>query len=415
MPFQKIHTLLLVLLASVYTACVVPVQLGPPQSPPNTKPDERSNPPTPQPFPIQRFTQTVALPNVSIRGLSVVEREQGGYWIAANQGSQELYKAGTLTLLQLDTKGSIQQQKSIQLDVFNYASLRTNKQGLMGCSSQHIFATDTQGNLQWKQSVVPSPKSQILRCIWTSKGQIILSGWKEKSIDTRAMWIASFDIQSQRLLWSKEWTLDKRTEGYGLYLHASTQIIVAGRVRNPSQSRPLLMAISLQGQELWKKIFSTSKGSGYQTAFDVAPLGPKQWLLATNQFGYFGRGHTGAGKTRLVYLKQNNTIEQQKEFSGGGVFAPVSLHVDAQFQPTLLYHELQYAGPEGVGHIVLSAWDNKRKKKWQRTIQWGRNVRGYSLIQTRDGGFAWTGWGTQKGSNRKQLLFFKSGPKGLLQ
>lgn len=359
------------------------------------------------------FVRVFQQPGLSIQGLAIKEAKSGGFWVVGNEGATMLGLAGKLLVLRLNAKGKRIWQRRYPIVVYNHAWIFLRPRGVVIVAGLQVVMIGQKGKLLWKTRCFKAGAGRLVAATRMVGGALALGGYRRVGLHHRKLWVAAFDVGHRRFLWQRTWDLEQWTMLYALMPLAKGGLLGVGWTRKPSVGRGLVMRLGPRGKKKWHRFLPQPKGQLYQTALAVAHDG-KGFVVATNRYGYFGRGYTGDGKATLFAVSSKGSVKQLRQMRGSGVYARLWLY------PTnkglvMLHDEATYAGVEGRGAPILRMWDNKGKERWKKTFRWGRSSRGYSLQRTRDGGFVWTGWGVPKHTHHKVLMVTKVTTKGKLQ
>ncbi len=345
------------------------------------------------------------------RGQSVQQTSDGGFIIIANIISYETGNAD-IWLIRTNANGEEMWNRSIGGDDFEqgYEGQQTEDGGfiIVGLTDSFetkgsdvwLVKTDAQGFVQWNATFGRSEGDDIGSSVkQTDDGGFILSGSTISDDGDSDMWLIRTDATGVEL-WNKSFGGDEYDAAESVLQTPDNGFILIGRTWSygKASSNVWMVKTNEKGVELWNKSFG---GDEYDAAESVQQ---------TTDNGFIVTGWTksyGAGDDDLWLIKTDaDGVERWNQTFGGSSYDRG--------------HSVQQTGDGGFiiagmtgsyRSVLYGIWvirtDTYGAELWNWTADETRIGKGYSVQQTRDGGFIVTGMIISFEANSVDVLLMK--------
>ncbi|MFB3890086.1 MAG: hypothetical protein ACE14S_11390 [Candidatus Bathyarchaeia archaeon] len=298
----------------------------------------------------------------------IIQTNDGGFAILARKTiSGTVYSL----LVKTDALGNVEWNKTFTTNAFGYCLMQTNDNGFLVGGQQKGIArapfgtpflakTDSSGTLQWNKTYYGIGRdsgygydSSVEAVVQTADGGYVLA--------FSYGWLAKVDA-SGVLLWNQSYA------GNSAYIFALFQTdyegLVLGGYTFFSDSDPWLLKVDSSGKAIWNKTYGTPGLS--EQAYSVAKTSDNGYVLA-------------------------GSLKRKVGLDG----LPVQENTD----------------------VLMIKTDSSGNLQWNKTFGGQRDDLAYSVIQTRDGGFALIGYSTllKNNGDEKNLWFIKTDYSGGMQ
>jgi hypothetical protein len=361
--------------------------------------------------PSPHFCKTIRGPE-NEWGNSLIQTSDGGYAIA---GTTTSFGAGLSDayLVKLDANGNLQWTKTIGGKEFEdgYALIQTSDGGYAIAGQTNSFGTggydvyivklDANGNLQWTKTIGGKKDDWgLMALIQTSDGGYAIAGF------TASFGAGGLDVYvvklnaNGNLQWTKVIGGKKEDLGSSLIQTSDGGYAIAGTTTSfgAGDEDVYVVKLDANGNLQWTKTIG----------------GPKRdWgssLIQTSDGGYAIAGTTtsfGAGDedVYVVKLDANGNLQGTKTIGGKKEDAGLSLIQTSDGGYAIVGYTRSFgAGGEDVYLVKLDA---NGKLQWTKTIGGENDDRGFSLIQTSDGGYAIAGSTQSLGARGRDVYVIK--------
>ena len=298
---------------------------------------------------------------------SIIRTKDGGYAIAGfiwtiYAGKQDIW------IIKLDEKGNKEWDKTFDKDKNDvaYSIIQTKDGGyaiaastgfkLWGEANCWVIKLDTKGNMEWDNNFGGIGCDEIYSIIQTKDGGFITTGdvWS-KGAGRGDVYVAKLNKRGD-LVWDKTFGGSENDEAHSIIQTDDEGYAVTGfTVSEDTGDRDFwVIKLDKDGNEVWDK---TLGGISEDWANSI---------IQTKDGGYMVAGWTksmGAGKTDVWIVKLDKR-----------------------------------------GNLV-----------WDKTFGGSENDEAHSIIQTKDGGYAVTGWTKSKGTGNSDVWVIKLNENGNLQ
>ncbi len=361
--------------------------------------------------PSPHFCKTIRGPE-NEWGNSLIQTSDGGYAIA---GTTTSFGAGLSDayLVKLDANGNLQWTKSIGGKDFEdgYALIQTSDGGYAIAGQTNSFGAggydvylvklDAHGNLQWTKTIGGEKDDVgLMSLIQTSDGGYAIAGATNSfGAGNGDVYVVKLDANGN-LQWTKTIGGPGDEIGFSLIQTSDGGYAIAGATYSfgAGDEDVYVVKLDANGNLQWTKTIG----------------GPKrEWgnsLIQTSDGGYAIAGSTtsfGAGgwDVYVVKLDSSGNLQGTKTIGGKGWDAGISLIQTSDGGYAITGYTKSFgAGGEDVYVIKLDA---NGKLQWTKTIGGENDDRGFSIIQTSDGGYAIAGSTTSFGARERDVYVIK--------
>jgi hypothetical protein len=345
-------------------------------------------------------------------GNSLIQTSDSGYAIA---GTTTSFGAGLSDayLVKLDANGNLQWTKTIGGKDFEdgYALIQTADGGYVIAGQTNSFGAggydvylvklDANGNLQWTKTIGGEKDDVgLMSLIQTSDGGYAIAGATNSfGAGNGDVYVVKLDANG-KLQWTKTIGGPGYEIGHSLIQTSDGGYAIAGATKSSGAGGEDVYVVKLDanGNLQWTKTIG----------------GPKDdWgisLIQTSDGGYAIAGSTfsfGAGglDVYVVKLDASGNLQWTKTIGGKKEDAGISLIQTSDGGYAIAGYTKSFgAGGEDVYVVKLDA---NGKLQWTKTIGGENDDRGFSLIQTSDGGYAIAGSTTSFGARGRDVYVIK--------
>jgi len=418
-----IKTLLKPLSLALFVAATPPTQnacnqTSPSSNPPTQTAHTQTSPPSntlPATGPSSHFCKAIGGKNDD-EGHSLIQTSDGGYAIA---GYTKSFGAGSgdVYVVKLDANGNLQWTKTIGGEGWDegHSLIQTSDGGYAiagftnsfgaGSGDVYVVKLDANGNLQWTNTIGGKNWDGGRSLIQTSDGGYVIAG------QTNSFGAGGYDVYvvkldaNGNLQWTK--TIGGKNEDLGLSLIQTSDggYAIAGYTFSfgGGWEAAYLVKLDANGNLQWTK---TIGGKYFEDGHS---------LIQTSDSGYAIAGYTssfGAGSVDVyvVKLDANGNLQWTKTIGQEGWDRGFSLIQTSDGGYAIAGHTFSLGA--GGGDVYVVKLDANGNLQWTKTIGGPDSEEGVYLIQTSDGGYAIAGSTQSFGAGGKDVYVIKLDKNG---
>jgi len=270
----------------------------------------------------------------------------------------------------------------------------------------YLIKTDSQGNKLWEKTF----GGGLVYCGYsvqeTRDGGFIIAG---KAIPSGEVWYDVYLIRTDsqgNKLWEKtfgDWDDDR---GYSVQETSDGGFIITGRTEYFGGGGDVyLIKTDAQGNKLWERTFG---GGVVDCGYSVQE---------TRDGGYIIAGATssfGAGGSDVYLIKTDSQGNKLWERTFGGGSDDWGYSVQETRDGGYIIAGATSSFGAGGSDVYLIKTDSQGNELWERTFGGGGEECGYSVHETRDGGFIIAGWTDSFGAGGADVYLIKTDSQGLV-
>ena len=336
-------------------------------------------------------------------GYAAQQTADGGYIIA---GTTLSFGAGgnDVYLVKTDESGNKQWQATFGGYNYDecYSAQQTSDGGyiLVGqnlsvsSGGVYLVKTDASGNQQWSQIFGIN-----LYCVGRSvqqtfDGGYIITGYARGNGQDIDVFLIKTEGTSGNRQWQKTLGGSSRDEGYSVQQTADGGYIIAGRTQSFGSGGwdVYLIKTDGNGNEQWHKTFGGTADDG---GYSVQQADDGGYIIAgtTSSFG------AGLNDVYLIKTDDNGNEQWHKTFGGTADDGGYSVQQTSDGGFILTGYSYSFGG--GGWDVYLIKTDGNGNEQWHKTFGGAYYNCGYSVRQTRDGGYIIGGycWSSGTGSD----------------
>jgi len=328
-------------------------------------------------------------------GNSLIQTSDGGYAIT---GSTTSFGAGDedVYVVKLDANGNLQWTKTIggpaseeghsliQTSDGGYAITGSTTSFGAGEWDVYVVKLDAHGNLQWTKTI-GGPASEIgSSLIQTSDGGYAIAGYtKSFGAGSGDVYVVKLDANGN-LQWTKTIGGPKDDWGFSLIQTSDGGYTIAGYTESfgAGEWDVYVVKLDAKGNLQWTKTIGGKN---------------EEWgnsLIQTSDGGYAIAGGTssfgaGSGDVYVVKLDANGNLQWTKTIGGPAREIGRSPIKTSDGGYAIAGNTSSFGA--GEADVYLVKLDANGNLQWTKTIGGEKDDRGFSLIQTSDGGYAIAG------------------------
>jgi len=404
-----IKTLLKPLSLALFVAATLPTQSAHIQAslPSNTIPAIR---------PSSHFCKAIGGKNDD-GGHSLIQTSDGGYAIAGftssfGAGSSDAY------LVKLDADGNLQWTKTIGGPASEEGNslIQTSDGGYViagftesfgaGETDVYVVKLDANGNLQWTKTIGGKGWDAGLSLIQTSDGGYAIAGYTTSfGAGDYDVYVVKLDAKGN-LQWTKTIGGTKDDRGASLIQTSDGGYAIAGYITSFGAGGGDVYVVKLdaKGNLQWTK---TIGGPADEIGFSLIQISDSGYAIA----GYITSFGAGGGDVYVVKLDANGNLQWTKTIGGPGDEAGYSL-IQTSDGGYAIAGATQSFGAGKKEDVYVVKLDANGNLLWTKTIGGENDDRGFSLIQTSDGGYAIAGTTSSFGAGEEDVYFIKLDKNG---
>lgn len=345
-------------------------------------------------------------------GRSVIKTTDGGYAIggytySSGAGGADFY------LVKTDSIGNVQWTKTyggttadmaysvIQTRDGGYAITgQTNSYGAGGYDF-YLVKTDQNGNTQWIKTYGGTGNDAAYSVIQTSDNGYAVAGQTSSfGAGMNDVYFVKTD-SSGNMQWSKTYGGTGNDYGYSLITTRDSGYAIAGDTNSSGAGGHdfYLIKTDSSGNMQWTKTYG-----GANTDIGYA-------LIPTSDGGYAIAGQTnsfGAGNFDMYLVKTNSTGNLQWSKTYGGAYADVGYSVIQTKEGGYAVGGYTYSFGAGDADGYLVKTDSLGNTQWTKTYGGSSTDYGYSVIQTSEGSYALAGYTYSFGTGNYDVWLVKT-------
>jgi hypothetical protein len=345
-------------------------------------------------------------------GNSLIQTADGGYAIA---GTTTSFGAGLSDayLVKLDANGNLQWTKTIGGKKFEdgYVLIQTADGGYAIAGQTNSFGAgrydvylvklDANGNLQWTKTIGGKKDDVgLMALIQTSDGGYAIAGATNSfGAGNGDVYVVKLDANGN-LQWTKTIGGPGYEIGHSLIQTSDGGYAIAGSTKpfGAGGEDVYVVKLDANGNLQWTKTIGGPKDDWGTSLIQTSDGG---YAIAGSTFS-FGAGHLDV---YVVKLDASGNLQGTKTIGGKGWDAGMSLIQTSDGGYAIVGATKSFgAGGEDVYVVKLDA---NGKLQWTKTIGGENDDRGFSLIQTSDGGYAIAGSTTSFGARERDVYVIK--------
>jgi len=288
----------------------------------------------------------------------------------------------------------------VQTNDGGYAVAGSTKSKGAGKLDAWIIKLDNKGNLEWDKTFGGSDNDEAYSMIQTTDGGYVMAGYTYKSGDF--FWIIKLDNKGN-LEWDKTFGRSNNDQVYSIIQTIDGGYAVVGSTmssKKPGVTQKCiawLIKLDDKGNKMWDKIFGRSDNDGvYYSIVQGGIQGGKAYsLIQTNDGGY-----VVTALTSETLEKDNDLWIIKLDDKGNKIWDKIFKKSGTDYGLGWSFIQTNDGGYATAGHISLKGegginallikLDNKGNLEWDNTFG-GSNCALYSIIQTKDSGYALAG------------------------
>jgi len=277
-----------------------------------------------------------------------------------------------------------------------------------GSGDFYVVKLDANGNFQWTKTIGGPASEEGNSLIQTSDGGYAIAGYTTSfGAGHLDVYVVKLDANGN-LQWTKTIGGKKEEAGFSLIQTSDGGYAITGFTESFGAGNWDVYVVKLDanGNLQWTK---TIGGKGNEEGFS---------LIQTSDGGYAIAGYTdsfGAGgeDVYVVKLDANGNLQWTRTIGGKGWDAGISLIQTSDGGYAIAGHTKSFGAGEWDVYVVKL--DAKGNLQWTKTIGGPGNEKGFSLIQTSDGGYAIAGHTESFGAGEWDVYVVKLDANGNLQ
>ncbi len=344
--------------------------------------------------------------------LSVIQTSDGGYVLAGYTSS---FGAGKddAWLVKTDSAGAMKWNKTFGGNGSDYASsvVQTNDGGYAFAGSTDSFGagskdawlvkTDSSGNAQWNKTYGGTDFDVGSSVVQTSNGGFALAGFTNSSgFGGYDFWLIKTD-SAGIMLWNKSSGGTGYDQAFSVVQTSDEGYAIAGSTDSfgAGSADAWLIKTDSAGGMQWNKTYG---GTGYDYAYSVVQTGDGGYALAG------GTASLGAGSLDfwLIETDSAGNMQWNKTYGGAGDDESYSLAQTKDGGYALAGYTTSFGA--GKADFWLVKADSAGNMQWNQTYGGTGNDIAYSVVQTRNGGYALAGSTTSYGSGSADFYSVKT-------
>jgi len=343
-------------------------------------------------------------------GVSLIQTSDGGYAIAGITTSFGAGR-GDAYVVKLDANGNLQWTKTIggESDDWGRSLIQTSDGGYVIAGNTNSFGTgdeaiyvvklDVNGNLQWTKTIGGKKGEEGASLIQTSDGGYAIAGSTASfGAGQLDVYVVKLDANGN-LQWTKTIGGPASEAGSSLIQTSDGGYAIAGLTESFGAGNGDVYVVKLDanGNLQWTKTIGGP-------ASDVGNS-----LIQTSDGGYAIAGATnsfGAGRydVYVVKLDANGNLQWTKTIGGKGWDVGLSL-IQTSDGGYAIAGATQSFGAGKKEDVYVVKLDAHGNLQWTKTIGGENDDRGFSLIQTSDGGYTIAGSTQSFGAGKKEDVY----------
>jgi ABC-type transport system substrate-binding protein len=344
-------------------------------------------------------------------GSSVVQTIDGGYALA---GTIDSGGAGgwDMWLVKTDSAGNMQVNKTYggAEDEVCFDVIQTSDEGYAltgwthsygaGSSDSWLVKTDSAGNMEWNKTYGGTSGEVCFSMVQTSDGGYILAGYTcSFGAGGLDLWLVKTDANG-----NMQWN---RTYG-GAYDDSAESWILA--VDGGYTVAGITKSYGAGGWDMWLVRTDSTGNMQWNKTYGGTSEDCAQSVIQTSDGGYILAGYTysfGAGASDLWLVKTDANGNMQWNKTYGGVNDDFASSMVRMVDRGYTIVGTTDSSGAGGWDMWLVRTDSACNMQWNKTYGGANDDCGSSIIRTRDGGYALTGWTASFGDGDGDMWLVK--------
>jgi hypothetical protein len=344
-------------------------------------------------------------------GYSVQQTRDGGYIIV---GETESYGAGGVYLIKVDANGNMQWSKTFGGSVGEWGSSvqQTSDGGYIivgwttsfgaGWADVYLIKVDANGNMQWSKTFGGPEDEWGFSVQQTSDGGYIIVG---STVSFGAGWadvyLIKVDANGNRQ-WSKTFGGGSWDVGYSVQQTSDGGYIIVGETKSfgAGEADVYLIKVDANGNMQWSKTFG---GRGDDWGYSVQQTRDGGYIIVGGTMSF------GAGEADVYLIKVDANGNRQWSKTFGGPEDEWGYSVQQTSDGGYIIVGFTESFGAGWSDVYLIKVDANGNMQWSKTFGGPENEWGYSVQQTRDGGYIIVGFTGSFGAGGKDVYLIKLG------
>jgi hypothetical protein len=334
------------------------------------------------------WNTTLATDETSVNAM--IQTSDGGYAITGQKGN-------SVCVIKTNENGTLQWTNTYG-GVTGYSIIQTADNGyaLAGCAYTnddyythgYMVKIGANGAMQWNKTIGENNTQQYCYSVAsTSDGGYILAGYSDSNIDGKSAIYLVKTSADGTIQWNRTYAGEESRYGYSVVEAASGGYVVGGHAYTyntaDNQCDYFLLKTTSDGTIEWN---NTYNNANYDRARLMVPSSDGGYAIV----GYSMNEDDEYYKTFLVKTLSNGTLDWSQTYGGPSrqyAYSAVATNdggyaVAGYIRPSVTYNSYVY--------LIKTSADGSHS--WSKTYDCGiESSRGYSVIQTSDGGYAITG------------------------
>jgi len=274
-----------------------------------------------------------------------------------------------------------------------------------GYTDMWVVKLDRYGNKEWSKTFGGNNWEMACSIIQTKDGGYVVAGYTNSfGNGVGDMWILKLDNKGNKE-WSKTFGGSDEDEAWSIIQTKDGGFVVAGWTESFGNGKSDMWIVKLDknGKKIWSKTFG---GSDEDEAYSI---------IQTKDGGYAVAGYTysfGNGETDMwiVKLDRYGNKEWSKTFGGSDYDRAYSI-IQTKDGGYAVAGYTKSFGNGGKDMWILKL-DNKGNKEWSKTFGGSDEDEAKSIIQTKDGGYAVAGGTKSFGNGKSDMWIVKLDKNG---
>ena len=272
-----------------------------------------------------------------------------------------------------------------------------------GGSDMYLVKTDSNGTEQWSKAYGGGGHEMGAEAIQTSDGGYLLSGYTYSyGAGLNDMYLIKTDSSGNEL-WSRTFGTSNYNHGFSILETSDGGYVFLGDNKVGGYYDMYLVKVDSNGVDMWSNDIG---GAFHDRGYSIEQDSDGGLLL----FGLTSSFGAGGFDMRLVKTDSNGVEQWSKTY--GGISDELAWSVKkTQDGGNIL---LGYTGPYEAGEddVYLVKTDSSGNEQWSKTYGGSGEDRGFSVIQTIDGGYAIIGHTTSTGAGGRDMYLIKTDASG---
>ncbi len=358
-------------------------------------------------------------------GKSVQQTKDGGYiitgWTNPQSDNKEYVEEGDVLLVKTDTRGNVLWERAFGGEGYDCGNSvqQTKDDGYIiagytesygsGSMDVWLIKTDTNGNKMWDRTFGGALDDKGYSVQQTKDGGYIIAGYTESYSSGKrdVLWLIKTDEEGN-MLWDNVFNGEGIDFGYSVQQTEDGGYIIVGGIYTLNHDIQIysvedvwLIKTDSEGNKLWDKTFG---GGGGDLGYSVQQTRDGGYIIAgcTGSHGY----SSGLVDVWLIKTDAEGNKVWDKAFGGEGFDYGYSVQQTRDGGYIIAGYTESYGS--GGRDVWLIKTDSEGNKLWDKTFDGGGNEEGNSVQQTKDGGYIIAGYTESYGLGREDVWLIKT-------